>query len=147
MEGSVDRRPPAWFWIASGLALVWMLIGVVAWIMDLTMEDADLAALGEGQRQLYAMRPQWVFVVYAIATFSGLMGAIGLLLRKGWAVLALALSLGAVAIQFGYTFIVMDAIRLLGAAAAVPLPLFIAVVGLLLLWFSRSARRAAWLED
>jgi hypothetical protein len=138
--------PPRWYWLAASLALLWMLFGVFALAMDAMMDEAAMAQLSEGQRQLYAERPQWLFVVYAVAIGSGLAGAIGLLLRRAWAVPALMLSLLAVLVQFGYIFGVMDAIaRLGGAAAAVPFPLTIIVAGMLALWLGLHARGRGWL--
>jgi hypothetical protein len=138
--------PPRWYWLAASLALLWMLFGVAALTMDVLMDEAAMAALTEGQRQLYAERPQWLFAVYALAIGSGLAGAIGLLLRKAWAVPSLVISLLAVLVQFGYTFGVLDPIAKLGsAAAAVPFPLAIIVAGMLVLWLGLHARRRGWL--
>jgi hypothetical protein len=78
--------------------------------------------------------------VYALAIFSGLAGAIGLLMRRGWATTAFAISLVAVIVQFGYTFLVMDAVKLLGASA-VAFPAVIFAIGVFLLWFSMRARK------
>lgn len=122
-----------------------MLFGVMALIADFMMDEAALAQMSEAQQQLYASRPQWLFVVYAIAIFSGLAGTIGLLMRKAWAIPALAISLGAVVVQFGYTFLVMDAIRLLGAAAALPFPIVIFVIGVALLWFATRSGKSGWI--
>ena len=138
--------PPKWYWIVSGLALVWMIIGAFAWTMDLLTDQAALQAMPEGQRQLYMARPQWLFVVYAIAVFSGLFGAIGLLLRRALAKWLFVVSLAAVVLQFGYTFMVMNAIELIGAAAAVPFPLFIFTVDAFLLWMSIQAKNSGWLR-
>lgn len=139
-------KPPTWYWVVSALAAIWMLFGVMAWLMDLMMDEAALAQMSEAQQQLYRSRPQWIFAVYAVAIFSGLAGAVGLLLRKSWAVTALWVSLIAVVIQFGYTFLVMNAARVLGAAAALPFPLVIFAIGALLLWLSVYARKAGWLR-
>jgi hypothetical protein len=139
-------RVPAWFWAVSVLALLWMLVGLLALAMDFMTDEAALAQMTEAQRQLHTTRPQWVFVVYAVAIFSGLAGAIGLLLRRGWAVPALALSLVAVIVQFGYVFLVMDAIAVMGAAQALPFPLMIFALALLWLWFAVIARRRGWLR-
>lgn len=138
-------RAPWWYWAVAVLALLWMLLGVFAWIMDLRMTPEQLATLDPGQQQLYAARPQWVFVVYAIAVFSGLAGAIGLLLRKRWATTYFLVSLVAVVIQFGYTLFVMDAIGVLGAGMALPFPLVIVAFAVFLLWFARYARRHGWI--
>jgi hypothetical protein len=122
-----------------------MLFGLVALSADFMTDEATLAQMSEAQQQLYASRPQWLFAVYAIAIFSGLAGAIGLLMRKAWAIHAFAISLAAVVIQFGYTFLVMDAIRLLGAAAALSFPIVIFVIGVALLWFATRSRKSGWI--
>jgi hypothetical protein len=137
--------PPRWYWIASWVAVVWMLFGVMAWTMDLMTDEQTVAGFTEAQRQLYAARPGWLFIVYAIAIFSGLAGAVGLLLRRSWAVAAFALSLAAVIVQFGYTFTALRAIELLGPAAAVPFPLVITLIGAVLLWLAIQARNRGWL--
>jgi hypothetical protein len=131
--------------VVAGLAVLWMLFGVMAWVMDLMTDEAGLAQLSEAQRQLYVARPQWLFAVYGVAIFSGLAGAIGLLLRKRWAPMLFALSLAAIIVQFGYTFVVMHAVELLGAAAAIPFPLVIFLIGVALWWFSLRARKLGWL--
>ena len=138
-------KPPTWYWVVAGFAVLWMLFGVMAWVMDLMTDEAGLAQMSEAQRQLYASRPRWLFAVYGVAIFSGLAGAIGLLLRKSWAVTLLAVSLAAVIVQFGYTFVAMHALEVLGAAAAIPFPLVIFCIGVALLWFARRARESGWI--
>lgn len=145
METSKSKLP-TWYWIVSALALVWMLFGVLAWLADVTMDESALAQMTEAQRQLYTSRPQWLFVVYAIAIFSGLVGAIGLLMRKSWAIPAFAVSLVAIIVQFGYTFLVMDTLEVLGAAAALPFPIVIFAIGVLLLWFAMRSKKVGWIR-
>ena len=138
-------KPPTWYWVVAGIAVLWMLFGVMAWVMDLMTDEAGLAELSEAQRQLYAARPQWLFVVYGVAIFSGLAGAIGLLLRKSWASMLFGVSLAAIIVQFGYTFLGMHALQVLGAAAAVPFPLVIFLIGVALLWIARRSRKLGWI--
>lgn len=138
-------RPPGWYWIVSLLALLWMLVGLMALGMDYMLDEAALAAMPEGQRALYVERPQWVFIVYAVAIFSGLAGAIGLLLRRAWAVGALSLSVFAVVVQFGYVIFAMDAIERVGTAEALTMPGVILGLGVLFLWFASHARKRLWI--
>ena len=138
-------RPPWWYWAAAIIALLWTLLGVVAWTMDLMMDPAALAELPANQQALYVARPAWVFVLYAVAVFSGFIGAIGLLLRQRWVTTLFLLSLAAVVVQFGYILFGMDAIGLLGPGEALPFPLTIVLFGVFLLWFARYARRHAWI--
>ena len=67
MSDNVGLKVPTWFWVVAVLALLWELMGVAAYLSDVSMTDADLAKLPDGQRQLYAMMPSWVTAAYAIA--------------------------------------------------------------------------------
>lgn len=98
----------------------------------------------------YAERPastklSWLFVVYGIAVFAGLAGAIGLLMRRAWAVGAFTVSLVFVVIQFVYVLFVLDAIGRLGLAQAAAFPVVILAIGAGILWFSITARRRRWI--
>lgn len=145
MDTTQTAPPPRWYWVVTSLALLWMLFGTFALIMDLTTNEAALEGLSEAERQLYAARPTWLFAVYGFAVLAGLGGVIGLLLRKAWAVALLTLSLIAVIIQFSYLLFIMGAIEVMGAAAALPFPLVIFTIGVLLLWLALRAKRLGWL--
>ena len=56
-----------------------------------------------------------------------------------------ALSLVALLVQFGWSFLVADAARVIGPSAY-GLPAFIILAGAFLLWFSSSAARKGWLR-
>ena len=145
MNVSKDVRPPTWFRIASWLALLWMLSGAAAFVMDLLTDEAALAQMTPAQRELYEARPQWLFAIYAVAIATGFAGAVGLVLRKAWAVPALAVSLVAVVIQFGFTIFGMRAIERVGASAALALPIVVFIAGSLALWLAATAKKARWL--
>lgn len=140
------RRPPGWFWVVGGLVVLWMLVGVLAWCIDLGMTPERLATLPEAQRQLFASRPAWVFGVYGVAVFAGLAGAVALLLRRKLAKALFLLSLLAALVQFGYTFAALDALALLGPALALPVPLMVVAVGLFTVWYARWCARHALLH-
>lgn len=146
MQPIALAKVPRSFWVISILALAWMVLGVVAWTLDFMLDEQGLAQMSEAQRQLHESRPQWLFAIYAVAIFSGLLGAIGLLLRRRWCIALFALSLLAIVIQFGYTFLGMDAIQLLGAGKALPFPLVIFAIGVALLWFASRAKRLGYLH-
>jgi len=137
-------KPPTWYWVVAGLALVWMIIGLLSLVGDFMTDESALSKMSEAQQQLYRSRPQWIFGVYAIAILSGLAGAIALLMRKAWAVPAFGVSLLAVIVQFAYILLIMDAIKLLGFAAAAAFPLVIFLIAVALLWFAIHARKSGW---
>lgn len=144
MNYSATGKPPVWYWVVAVLAFLWMLFGVFAWFMDFLMTETVTETMSEAQLQVYEARPQWLFIVYAIAIFSGLLGAVALLLRKSWATLMFTISLIAVVVQFGYTFTAMNALELLGPSALV-FPFVIFAIGVFLLWFSMHTRKRGWI--
>ncbi|HEY8508145.1 MAG TPA: hypothetical protein VIL32_07310 [Steroidobacteraceae bacterium] len=147
MEALTQVRPPRWFRAVCWLALVWMIIGVVALVMDLTTDPGAMREqMTEAQIEIYANRPSWLMLVYGIAVFAGLAGAIALVLREAWAVPALTVSLVAIVIQFGYLIFGMQMVQRLGAAASLPFPLIIFCIGALLLWLAMHARGQGWIR-
>jgi hypothetical protein len=137
--------PAKWFRPTTIVLVIWMLVGIAALIADVMTTPEQVAAMPDGQRQLYEARPDWLFGVYALATVSGLLGAILLARRHRASVSALTLSLAAVTLQFGYTLWGLDAISLLGPATAIPFPMFIFLMGAFALWVSIKARNEGWL--
>lgn len=142
---TVAPGPPRWLSVASWVALLWMLSGGAAFVMDLLTDEAALAQMSPAQRELYEARPGWILAMYAVAVLSGLAGALGLVLRKAWAVPALGFSLAAVIVQFGYVMFGMRAIERVGAAEAVTLPIVVFVAGTLMLWVAVKAKGAGWI--
>ena len=129
------RAVPAWYWIVAGLAVLWEGFGCYIYVTE------SLARGEAGAMDSYATMASWQWGVFAIAVWSGLIGAIGLLLRKRWATLALVVSLVAAAFQYGYE----AATRTL-PAEVMPMAVTIIVVGVLLVAFANIARRRGWLS-
>jgi hypothetical protein len=146
MPASELSAPPQSFTLAAVIITLWMCIGVLALGADLATTPEQAAQLTEAQRQLRDARPSWLMVVYGIATFGGLIGAVGLLMRRAWCIPALLLSFIAVMIQFGYITFGMDAVALLGLAAATAFPAFIVAMGGVALWYATRAKANGWLR-
>jgi hypothetical protein len=145
MAEEVRPAVPGWYWAVAILALGWEALGCYAYLTQVTMDAGDLARLPAAQREIWMSMPAWVTAAYALAVWVGLGGALGLLLRRRWARTAFAVSLAAVAVQFGWTFLATPALSTIGAAAAA-LPAFIVLIGAALLWFANLAARRGWLR-
>jgi len=78
-------KAPTWFNVVAAVMLVWNLLGVMAYIAQVTMTPETLAALPEAERQLYASTPVWATAAYAIAVNGGALGCLLLLLKKNLA--------------------------------------------------------------
>lgn len=145
MKDALPPSTPKSFWIISGIALAWNLMGVAAYLMHVMMPPEALAEMGEAERALYTTAPSWVTGAYAVAVFGGALGCVALLLRKRWATPVFVVSLVGVLAQMGYTLLVQNTIDVMGIGIIV-MPLVIIAIAIYLVWFSRSAARAGHLK-
>lgn len=144
MSETASKSIPAWFWFAAGGALIWNLIGVVTYLVDVTMSSEAIAKLPRAEQQLREATPAFVTGAYAIAVFTASFGSLALLLRRAWAAPLFLVSFFATLIQFGHMFLFADAIMRTGATAMI-FPSFLVIISLLLIRFSLSAKRKGWL--
>jgi hypothetical protein len=140
------NKPPSWYWVVAVLAVLWECMGCMAYLTQVTMGPAELAALPAVQRDAWLSMPSWLYGVYAIAVWVGLAGGIALLLRRRIARSLFAVSLVAIVVQFGWTFTQTPILKTMGFAAAAGFPIVIAVIGAALLWFSGLAINRGWLR-
>ena len=140
-----DRvKVPLWFWIVGVLALLWNLMGVMAFIMQVTMSAETAAARPEAQRQYYESIPLWVMAAFVVAVFGGTLGCVLLLARRCQALVLFIASLFGVLAQFSYGIFVGNSLEIFGRGALI-LPLLTIVIGILLIWFARMGRGRQWL--
>jgi hypothetical protein len=90
---------PKWYLPLTILALVWNLIGCAAYLSDVMLTPEDIAAMDQTQQALYNSRPVWAVAATALAVWAGAAGCIGLILRKGWSLPLLVVSLAGVIVQ------------------------------------------------
>lgn len=122
---------PTWFKVVTGLAIVWNLVGLSAFVTDATSGNN-------------AVMPGWFPFVYGAATIGGTLGAILLFMRKSIALPVLLISLVGVLAQFGYIFGATDALSTMGAAALLPAAVIIISIGLV--WLTLQAKGKDWLS-
>lgn len=140
------NKPPTWYWVVAVLAVLWECMGCMAYLSQVTMSPADMAALPPLQRDAWLAMPSWLYAVYAIAVWIGLAGGVALLLRRRIARSLFVISLIAIVVQFGWTFTQTPILKAMGFAAAAGFPLMIALIGVVLVWFSGLAINRGWLR-
>ncbi len=145
MSTSTPPALPASFWIIATIALLWNLLGVAMFAMQVTMSPDAVAALPDAQRQVYEATPAWINVAFGVAVVAGVLGAVGLLLRRRWAGLLFALSLAALAVQVLGAYLVTPAWAGYGAAGLV-MPVLLLVIATVLWAYARKAAARGWLR-
>ena len=138
-------RPTMGFWVIGILLLLWNLMGDAAYLSQVTTDLDALARTDPATARAFAEMPKWAWGVYAVAVWSGTAAAIALLLRRKVAIWLFALSLAAIVVQFGRTFLMTDLIAEQGWGTII-FPIVIFVLGLFPIWWSRLSASQGWLR-
>ena len=141
---STNTKPTTTFWIITVLALLWNIMGVVAYIMQVTMTPEAIAALPENQRAMYTDVPAWATSAFALATWGALLASVLLLMRKKLAGPMFVASFFAMLVSMYHSFFMTNMIEVSGAGGMI-LPISIILIGAFLIFFTRSAAAKSWL--
>ena len=144
MQQAVSARAPAHLWITGAVALLWNGFGCTDYLMSRMHNDAWFKAMLPDMDPAVAYTYVDSMPVYAsggwgLGVWGGLLGAILLLARSRYAVHAFAVSFIGMLLSFGWQLFV---------ATDVPpdmsdpiMPAVITVIGLFLLWYSRTMEK------
>ncbi|GAA4232237.1 hypothetical protein GCM10022291_06590 [Postechiella marina] len=138
MYKSTTSKPPFWYWIVSAIALIWNALGVDGYFSQVYNTERYQNSFSAEDLELASSMPSWTTGAFAIAVFTGVIAAFGLLLRKKWATLFWIISLIAVILQMGYALIN-------GYVSHMVMTIMIIVFAFLFLWFSKHAQLKNWL--
>ncbi|HEX8215387.1 MAG TPA: hypothetical protein VF582_07955 [Allosphingosinicella sp.] len=141
MDTASRTLPPGWFrWVAL-LALVWNAFGVAMYLSSVGLFGDSTADLSEAQRAAAESIPGWITGAFAIGTFAGLIGSLGLILRKAWAQPVLIVSVVALLVLEGWILFFSGAVDQFGLAV----PIVVSAGAILLAWLATHARKRGWL--
>lgn len=129
-------KVPASIWIVGGLAVVWNLLGVAAFAMQLAMPAEALQAMPPEQRAIYEATPAWIYLFYGVATIGGVLGSLGLLLRRRWAVPVYLVALIGLVVQVLASYAVTPAWSV-GGAGSLWFPVVLVAIAVALWLFAR----------
>jgi hypothetical protein len=127
------------FTVIALILLIWNLIGVAAFITQYTADLSALARTDPYTARIFAEMPPWAWLAYALAVGAGTLGAILLLLRKAAAVWLFLLSVIAVVVQFGHSFLGTDMLAVKGPSTMI-FPLVILMVAVAQLLYARRLK-------
>ena len=140
-----ENKTPTLYWVIAGVLALWSLGGIMAYMGHVGMSAADYvtAVADETMTQAFAdystNTPAWATAVFAIAVFSGVAGAICLLLRKKWAVQLYTISLVFILISMFKGF-VLDRAGSMMSAGQIFMEFMVITFAAIAVWFSRKKR-------
>lgn len=135
---------PKWFTPVAVMALLWNLIGVVAYLSDVMMSPEAIAQLEPGMRGLYESRTWWSTSATAIAVWGGSAGCVALLLRKGWARPVFIASLAGLIVQDVGMMTTPDFMRIAGPPVLM-LQAMVLCIAVALMFLAHLATTRGWL--
>ncbi len=145
IEMEQENAIPRWFTIVMIVALIWNLMGVMAFIGQIMMTAEQLAQLPPEQQAMHAKTPVWANIAFGIAVIAGFLGCVLMLKKKQQAVQLFMLSLVGVATQMFHAFIISDPYEVFGPGGMV-MPMMIIVIAGALLWFAKKCQANAWIN-
>ena len=137
------RKAPKWFNIVTIVLLVWNLMGVMAYVAQVTMTPEALALLPDVQREMYESTPTWATAAFAIAVNGGALGCLLLVLKRNLAGLFLQLSLAGVLVQMYHSFFMTKSFEVFGPGSMI-MPVMIIVIAIYLVTLAAKAKAQKW---
>jgi hypothetical protein len=134
---------PSWFKIVAIIALIWNLLGVLAFVGQMFITPEMLSELPVAEQELYANTPLWATAAFAIAVFSGAFGSLFLLMRKSLATPLLIFSLVGILVQNVHSFFISNSIEVYGPGGMI-MPIMIILLAIYLIWLAKKAQANAW---
>lgn len=145
MSEESSNTPPRSFLVVAGVGLVWNLLGVAAYVGQVTMDPDALGALPEAERMLFENVPSWATAAFAIAVNGGALGCLLLLLRKALATPVLIASLLGVLVQMYHSFFIANSIEVYGPGGMI-MPISVLIIAVYLVWYSMDATKKGWIS-
>ncbi|MEW6991197.1 hypothetical protein AADZ91_10950 [Colwelliaceae bacterium 6441] len=136
---------PKWFLIIVVLALIWNIIGLIAFINYTMMSPQALSELSLQEQNLYKNTPIWATAAFAVAVVAGTLGCVSLLMKKNNARVLFMASVLGVVIQNVYAFIIVDSISVYGVVSVI-MPLMVFAIAICLLILAFKAKANNWLN-
>ncbi len=134
------------YWVVTVIGVLWNLMGVFQFFLEFNYwrNPESRASLDQDLAPFYDSTPAWLYVVFGIAVATGLLGCLGLIVRKSWAVPVFLCSLVAVILQMAHNLLGTKLISVLGPGAAV-MPIVVMLIALGLYLYSKKAANMGWL--
>lgn len=145
------NKLPIWFWICTIILVLWGLMGMYVYYDFVTMTPetiADYVSSGsftQAYADSLANTPMWATSAFALAVFTGALGALCLLLRKRWAALLYTASLIFIVISLADMFLIRK-LHTMMSGGQIGMEGVVLLLGLFAFWFARKGKANGWLK-
>jgi len=139
----VGPRPkaPMHLWIVGVLALLWNFMGCFDYLATQLKLESYMGNFSEQQLEYFYGIPAWAVSGWAIAVWIGIVGTVGLLMRRKWSVIAFIISLVGLALSSIYTLGMSNGLEIMGTSGTV-MTFLIWVISIFLVWYSKQQAKA-----
>jgi hypothetical protein len=118
------------------LSLLWNAVGAFDYAATQLRIESYMSAFTPEQLEYFYGLPAWVVAAWAIAVWSSLLGSLGLLLRKTWAVWLFGVAIVGMVLTALHNFVLSDGLAVMGSGAVA----FTAVIWLIAFFLFFYAR-------
>ena len=140
LEIKSEGRP--WhLWVVGIWCLLTSGMGAFDWVMTITKNEAYLAQVPQETLNYYFGFPVWMFVLWAVGNFGGVIGAILLLLRKGISIWFLAAGFAAGVIATIYMYAFKGGLEVTGTPGLITSVVILGIAGLVVVYARRMKEK------
>jgi hypothetical protein len=132
------------FWVISGAALIWSVMGCINFFMQ--MDAEVLASFSETARTLVEDRPAWATGAFALSQFGGALGGLLLLLRRAAAYYLFIASLLGVAVTVAHTLSLTGSRISLTPGEIAGYVVMALGMAAFLIWYAKQAESRGWIR-
>jgi len=142
---TATTKAPTWFKATAIIALIWNLLGVIAYLSQAFMPPELLEAMPEAERALFENTPAWVTAAFATAVWGGALGSLLLILRKSAAFQVFIISLIGIVAQLSWNLFFGKTMEVYGPGSMV-MPIMVLLIGIYLVFFAKSSKSKGWIN-
>jgi len=135
-----SSKTPVHLWIVGVLAILWNAAGAFDYTATQMKLEFYMSQFTAEQLEYFYAFPAWMKACWALGVWGSLLGSLGLLLRKAWAVWLFGISILGLAGSTVYNFILSDGLAAMGSGGAM-FTAVIWVIALLLFFYARAMAR------
>lgn len=132
-------KTPTHLWVIGVLALLWNAMGAFDYTATQLRLEFYMGGFTPEQLDYFYNFPSWVEGAWAVGVWFALLGTIGLLLRKSWAMALYGISILGLLVTSVHNFVLSNGAEIMGEAG-VNFAIVIWVVAVFLLLYARAMR-------